>query len=48
MSFDEEVLEHGGADCRECPAYEFCEIATEPMGDACRDNLNPTRDEEAR
>jgi len=40
MSFDVEVVEHAGADCRECPVYEFCEIGTEQGSDACRGMLN--------
>lgn len=39
MSFDQEVIEHGGADCRECPAYGHCEVDTEQCSGACREML---------
>ncbi len=42
MSIPEtEQVEHGGADCRQCPAYEYCEVDTVQGSHDCREMLSP-------
>ena len=41
-----QTTEDDGADCRECPAYEYCEFATVQESDQCRETLSREGDAE--